>query len=34
MPQMTEGTWPLYWCAIDQFTAAPFQTCVEDFSRR
>jgi hypothetical protein len=34
MPQMTERTWPLYWCAIDQFTAAPFRTCVEDFSRR
>ncbi len=33
MPQMTDQTWPLYWCAIDYLTAAPFRTCVENFSR-
>ena len=33
MPQMTEQTWPLYWCAIDYLTASPFRTCVENFSR-
>lgn len=33
MPQMTDQTWPLYWCAIDYLTAPPFRTCVENFSR-
>ena len=33
IPQMTEQTWPLYWCSIEHLTAAPFQTCVENFSR-
>ena len=33
MPQMTDQTWPLYWCAIDYLTASPFRTCVENFSR-
>ena len=33
IPQMTDRTWPLYWCAIGHLTAASFQTCVENFSR-
>jgi sphingomyelin phosphodiesterase acid-like 3 len=33
IPQMTDQTWPLFWCAIDYLAAAPFRTCVENFSR-
>jgi sphingomyelin phosphodiesterase acid-like 3 len=33
IPQMTDQTWPLYWCAIGHLTAASFQTCVKNFSR-
>jgi hypothetical protein len=33
MPQMTQRTWPLYWCAIEYLTPGPFQGCVENFSR-
>ena len=33
MPQITGQTWPLFWCAIEHFTAAHFQACVEDFFR-
>jgi hypothetical protein len=33
IPQITDPTWPLYWCSIEHLTAAPFQTCVENFSR-
>ena len=33
IPQMTDRTWPLYWCAIDYLTAASFRTCAENFSR-
>lgn len=32
-PQITNQTWPVYWCAIGHLTAAAFQTCVENFSR-
>lgn len=32
-PQMTEQTWPLYWCSIEHLTAGPFRTCVQQFSR-
>ena len=32
-PQMTDRTWPLYWCAIDHLTAATFQSCVQKFSK-
>jgi hypothetical protein len=32
IPQMTDRTWPLYWCAIDYLTAASFQICMENFS--
>jgi hypothetical protein len=32
-PQMTDQTWPLYWCAIGHLIAASFQICVENFSR-
>jgi sphingomyelin phosphodiesterase acid-like 3 len=31
IPQMTDQTWPLFWCAIGQLTAAPFRACVEKF---
>jgi sphingomyelin phosphodiesterase acid-like 3 len=33
IPQITEQTWPLFWCSIEQLTAAAFQICVENFSR-
>jgi hypothetical protein len=33
IPQMTEQTWPLYWCSIEYLTAEPFRTCVQQFSR-
>ena len=32
-PQMTDRTWPLFWCAIGHLMAASFRTCVENFSR-
>jgi hypothetical protein len=32
-PQITDRTWPLYWCAIDHPTAATFQSCVQQFSK-
>ena len=32
-PQITDQTWPVYWCAIGHLTAASFRTCVENFSR-
>ena len=32
-PQMTDRTWPLYWCAIDHLTAATCQGCVQQFSK-
>jgi sphingomyelin phosphodiesterase acid-like 3 len=32
-PQITDQTWPVYWCAIGHQTATDFQTCVENFSR-
>lgn len=34
IPQMTDQTWPLFWCAIGQLTEAPFQACVEKFLQR
>jgi hypothetical protein len=34
IPQMTDQTWPLFWCAIGQLTAAPFRACVEKFLQR
>jgi len=34
MPQMTDQTWPLFWCAIGQLTVAPFRACVEKFLQR
>ena len=34
IPQMTDHTWPLFWCAIGQLTAAPFRACVEKFLQR
>ena len=33
IPQMTEQTWPLFWCSIEQLTATAFQICVENFVR-
>jgi Acid sphingomyelin phosphodiesterase C-terminal region len=32
-PQITDQTWPVYWCAIGHLTVAAFQSCVENFSR-
>jgi hypothetical protein len=32
-PQITDQTWPVYWCTIGHLTAAAFQTCVENLSR-
>jgi hypothetical protein len=34
MPQITDQTWPLFWCSIEHLTVAAFQACVENFSRR
>jgi sphingomyelin phosphodiesterase acid-like 3 len=32
-PQITDQTWPVFWCVIGHLTVAAFQTCVENFSR-
>jgi hypothetical protein len=32
-PQITDQTWPAYWCAIGHLTPITFRTCVESLSR-